>query len=68
MELQNRMKAAINESGMLIVSAENGLEAYALKCWCKESIKKENADHKEWSVEKILFYSGCENDSNSKKT
>jgi hypothetical protein len=38
--LKNRggiVKVHINEAGTLIVEAENGLEAYALKQWTKEN-------------------------------
>ena len=62
------MKAEINESGILIVAAENGLESYALKCWCAQSINRKSQDSKEWFVEKLIVDLNVKNDSNSKES
>ena len=62
------MKAEIDESGMLIVTAENGLESYALKCWCDQSVNRESKNSKEWFVEKLIVYLDFRNDSNSKES
>ena len=55
------MKVEIRKDGVLAVTAESELEAYALQCWGAGSIKRSDVENAQYFCEKLLINFGLDN-------